>query len=111
MRVSPLRRLARPRPAPLSLRQRRWQSTQHAESAPPSQPRTQQKPNPHSNFYKTFGRPLVKNFLIATAVFQALYYGWAKLESIEVKQEKEREVRSLQGEIEGLTGWKAETKK
>jgi len=70
---------------------------------------TYQSPTPpkksaHSDFYKTFGRPLAKNFLIAVAVYQVLYYSWLKMESMEEKQEKEGEMRSLEGQLKGLTG-------
>ncbi|KAK5122489.1 hypothetical protein LTR85_004073 [Meristemomyces frigidus] len=79
-------------------RQLRSQSTYQ----PPSPPRAQQ-PNPHGNFYKQFGRPVAKNFLIAVLTYQVLYYSWMKLESIEVKQEKGGEMHALEGELKGLT--------
>lgn len=40
-------------------------------------------------FYKHRGRPVFKALLIAICTYQVLYWGWAKLESLEVKQEKE----------------------
>jgi len=79
----------------------RRQSTYQAPDPPHSQ-----QPNLHRNFYKTFARPLAKTFLIAVATYQVLYLSWLKLESIEVKHDKEAEMRSLKGELEGLTGKK-----
>ncbi|TKA45404.1 hypothetical protein B0A55_13182 [Friedmanniomyces simplex] len=99
-------RLLTPTPLPLH----RLQSTYQPPDPPLSQ--QQQQPshdnsnnnnNPHGNFYKTFGRPLAKTFLIAVATYQLLYISWLKLESMEVKREKEGEMRALRGELEGLT--------
>ncbi|KAF2769897.1 hypothetical protein EJ03DRAFT_86251 [Teratosphaeria nubilosa] len=71
------------------------------------QPPDPPKANPHGNFYKQFGRPVAKNFLIAIATFQVLYIGWIKLEGIEIRHEKGEEMKGLQHELEGLTGKKA----
>jgi len=87
-----------PRPSiPLHLR---LQSTYQ----PPSPPAGTQPPNPHGTFYKTFGLPLAKTFLIAVATYQVLYISWSKLESMEVTREKEAEMRGLRGELKDLVG-------
>lgn len=70
---------------------------------PPDPPRSEQ-PNAHRNFYKEFGRPVARSFLIAVATYQILYYSWSKLESMEMKREKEGEMRALEGELRKLTG-------
>lgn len=80
-----------------TLRPRRLNSTYQ----PPDPPKSAS--NPHRNFYKTFGRPIAKNFLIAVCTYQLLYLGWTKLESMEIKQQKEAEVQSLEGELRSLT--------
>ena len=54
-----------------------------------------------------FGRPIAKNFLIAVCTYQVLYWSWLKLESLEIKQEKEDEMRSLEGELRSLTKGKS----
>ena len=36
-------------------------------------------------FYKSFGRPVAKVFLGAIFTYQVLYWGWAKLESLETR--------------------------
>jgi hypothetical protein len=43
------------------------------------------------NFYKTFTRPVAKCALIAVFVYQLAYFGWAKLETDEIKQDREGE--------------------
>ena len=75
-------------------RQRRWNSTPQPEDPPQS--------NPHRDFYKTFGRPIAKNFLMAVATYQIIYWSWLKLESLELLKEKEVEVEALRGEMRNL---------
>lgn len=41
------------------------------------------------DFYKHNGRPILKTFLIALFTYEVLYWSWLKLESIEVKHDKE----------------------
>lgn len=77
--------------------QRRWNSTYQ-----PPEP-----PNRHREFYKTFARPIGKNFLIAVVTFQVIYLSWLKLESLETKKEKEGEIQSLEGELKSLTSGKS----
>jgi hypothetical protein len=79
------------------LAQRRSNSTYQ----PPQPPKSSS--NRHREFYKTFGRPIAKNFLIAVVTYQVLYWSWLKLESLEVKKEKEEEIQSLEGELKSLT--------
>ena len=71
-------------------------STSHPALPPdpyPSSEQPQRKPNPHGAIYKSggAGRAIAYNFLIAMVTFQVLYWGWMKLESLEVKKEKDRE--------------------
>ena len=77
---------------------RRPQSTYQA----PTPPRSQQ-PNPHRDFYKVFGRPVVKNFLVAVMTYQVLYYSWMYLENVEVQEQKGAEIKALEGEIKELS--------
>ncbi|KAL9528587.1 hypothetical protein SMMN14_07943 [Sphaerulina musiva] len=69
---------------------------------------TTEKRNPHREVYKQggMGRPVARNFLIAMATFQVLYWTWLKLESIEIKQEKLEELKGLESEVKSLTGFK-----
>lgn len=48
------------------------------------------------------------NFLVAMATFQVIYWGWLKLESLEVKEERTSEIERLEGEVGRLTGVKTE---
>ena len=74
---------------------RRFNSTEQ----PPSTP----KANRHGGFYKEYGPTVIKNFLIALCTYQALYWSWMKLESIERKQKGDSEVRALETEVRKLT--------
>ncbi|KXL50590.1 hypothetical protein M433DRAFT_141103 [Acidomyces richmondensis BFW] len=87
-------RLARRRLVNLSVSSVRCQSM-YRPTEPPS--------NPHRSFYGTFGRPIAKNLLIALATFQILYLSWLKLESMEIKREKESEIHSLESELKSLS--------
>ncbi|KAF7188292.1 hypothetical protein HII31_10356 [Pseudocercospora fuligena] len=82
------------------------QEQQPQYQAPSASPEPAQKPNPHREVYKSggAGRAVAYNFLIAMVTFQVLYWSWLKLESMEVKKEKQDEVKSLEGEIKKLTG-------
>jgi hypothetical protein len=42
-------------------------------------------PSKHASFYKTFGRPILKVALGAIFTYQLAYYGWVKMETIEVQ--------------------------
>lgn len=41
------------------------------------------------DFYKSFGRPTAKVFLMAWATYQIIYWSWSKLDFMEDKEEKE----------------------
>lgn len=87
-----------------SYRQQRQNSTTYQPPSPRTNEPTPKKPNPHGLWYRTFGRPVAKNFLIALFTYQVLYWGWLKMESVEVKKEKESEVRGLEGELKEVVG-------
>ncbi|CAK4013760.1 unnamed protein product [Lecanosticta acicola] len=73
-------------------------------------PQPPARPNLHREFYRGgAGRAVMFNFLVAMATFQVIYWGWLKLESLEVKREKESEIKSLEGELKALSE-KAEKK-
>ena len=40
-------------------------------------------------FYKTFTRPVAKCLLLAMFTYQLAYYAWVKLETDEIKHEKD----------------------
>lgn len=87
------------RMVPLS--SRRTSHRSNSTYQPPDPPKT--SGNRHGAYYKTFGRPVAKSFLIALCTYQLLYLGWLKLESLELKKDKDEEVRSLEGELRSLT--------
>lgn len=78
----------------------------HSTYQPPTPPGPRSGRDRHRDFYKTFGRPLAKNFLIAVATYQVLYFSWLKLESYETKRDGEAEVKSAEGELKELVGAK-----
>jgi hypothetical protein len=66
--------------------------------APPPFP-TPQPPNPHTNFYKTHGRALFKALTLAFFTYQVCYWAWLVLETEEIKDQKSREIKSLEEEV------------
>ena len=42
-----------------------------------------------SDFYKTFTRPVAKCLLMAMLTYQLAYFAWVKLETDEVKEERQ----------------------
>jgi len=105
--MPPLRPILKPlstRLSPFSRSPQHLRLRPQSTYQPPSPPTRTQPPNPHGTFYKTFGLPLARTFLIAVATYQVMYISWSKLESMEVTREKEAEMRGLRGELEGLVG-------
>ncbi|KAI6275049.1 hypothetical protein MCOR27_007143 [Pyricularia oryzae] len=49
------------------------------------------KPSLSGNFYKTFGRPILKVVLSAMFVYQVAYYGWVKMETDEITRDREEQ--------------------
>ena len=96
-----------PRQLPLAVHGRARLPSKRFDSTyqPPDAPKAVS--NPHRDFYRTFGRPIAKNFLIAVFTYQVLYWSWLKLESLEIKDEKQDEIRTLEGELKSLTKDKA----
>ena len=83
------------------LSSRRISHRSNSSYQPPDPPKASS--NRHGAWYKTFGRPVAKSFLIALCTYQILYLGWLKLESLELKKDKDEEVKSLEGELRSLT--------
>jgi hypothetical protein len=67
------------------------------------QPPVPPKSSRHGSFYRAFGTPVIKNFLIALCTFQAIYWSWLKLESVEMKKKGNHEIRLVEGELRHLT--------
>ncbi|KAI1115823.1 hypothetical protein F5Y14DRAFT_104952 [Nemania sp. NC0429] len=76
----------------------------HFSSAPtptPSDERPQGSLN-HKTFYKTFGRPVAKVFLLAIFTYQLAYYFWVRMEQNEIRAEVEATISDLEARIEKL---------
>ncbi|TRX95371.1 hypothetical protein FHL15_003702 [Xylaria flabelliformis] len=56
----------------------------------------------HKTFYKTFGRPIAKVFLMAIFTYQLAYYFWVKLEQDEARAEMQAIISDLEARIEQL---------
>ncbi|KAI0024354.1 hypothetical protein F4780DRAFT_775747 [Xylariomycetidae sp. FL0641] len=55
-----------------------------------------------SQFYGTFGRPILKVFLMAVFTYQIAYYFWVKLEQDEIKGEMQSTISELEERIHQL---------
>lgn len=64
---------------------------QHPTMTPPEQ----QPPN----FYRTYGRALFKALTLAFFSYQVVYWAWLTLETEEIKDQKNREIKSLEQEV------------
>ncbi|KAK5993193.1 hypothetical protein PT974_06621 [Cladobotryum mycophilum] len=53
------------------------------------------QPNPTSEFYKTFTRPVGKVLVLAIFTYQVAYWTWTKLEADEVREETDGECELL----------------
>ncbi|KAF1355316.1 hypothetical protein BDV97DRAFT_395684 [Delphinella strobiligena] len=67
---------------------------------PPTPQPSSPASNPHRDFYKSFGRPTAKVFLMAWATYQIIYWSWSKLDFMEDKEEKEEELKSLERDLQ-----------
>jgi hypothetical protein len=65
----------------------------------PSSSSSAQPQNPHRNFYRTHGRALFKALTLAFFTYQVCYWAWLVLETEEIKDQKTREITSLEGEV------------
>ncbi|KAI1096893.1 hypothetical protein F5B19DRAFT_488099 [Rostrohypoxylon terebratum] len=61
-----------------------------------------QQPSPNSQFYRTFGRPIAKVFLLAIFTYQLAYYFWVRLETDEIKSELRATITDLEARIDRL---------
>ncbi|KAI1434625.1 hypothetical protein GGR50DRAFT_394794 [Xylaria sp. CBS 124048] len=109
--VAPLRKmtlLPRPTPQPRALRQLlprvRFSSTQGPDESKP------QGSLNHTTFYKTFGRPIAKVFLLAIFTYQLAYYFWVRLEMDEMRAETQAIITDLEARIKQLEKGREQTK-
>ncbi|KAH7266736.1 uncharacterized protein BKA55DRAFT_684020 [Fusarium redolens] len=56
-------------------------------------------PSPVSQFYRTFTRPVAKTLLIAVFTYQLAYWTWVKLETDEIRAEREATIEKLETTI------------
>ncbi|EKJ70386.1 hypothetical protein NXS19_012578 [Fusarium pseudograminearum] len=65
------------------------------------------QPSPTSQFYRTFTRPIAKTLLIAVFSYQLAYWSWVKLETDEIRAERDATIEKLETTIKE---YDAETK-
>ena len=63
-------------------------------------------PSAHRGFYKQFGRPIAKVFLMSMAVYQTAYYMWLKLEKDEEARDQSAEIEGLENRLKQVTNYK-----
>ncbi|KAF4442384.1 hypothetical protein FACUT_2043 [Fusarium acutatum] len=56
-------------------------------------------PSPVSQFYRTFTRPIAKTLLIAVFTYQLAYWTWVKLETDEIRAERDATIEKLETTI------------
>jgi len=57
------------------------------------------QPSPSSNFYRTHGRALFKALTLAFFSYQVVYWAWLTLETEELRDQKNREIKALEAEV------------
>jgi len=64
-------------------------------------PQKQQHSDPDArpSIYRTHGRALLKALTLAFLTYQVVYWTWLTLETEEIKDSKNREIRSLENEV------------
>ncbi|TLD23985.1 hypothetical protein PspLS_06628 [Pyricularia sp. CBS 133598] len=60
------------------------------------------KPSLSGDFYKTFGRPILKVVLSAMFVYQVAYYAWVKMETDEITRDRQAEIAKLEDKLSAL---------
>ncbi|KAI1776075.1 hypothetical protein F4818DRAFT_440448 [Hypoxylon cercidicola] len=109
---APLRTLAARRPVSAQPRLATQLQQRFSSSQPQPQP---QAPAPEgflsrfyrnaesaSQFFRTFGRPIAKVFLLAIFTYQVAYYFWVRAEQDEIRSEMRATISALEARIEQL---------
>ncbi|EXJ79079.1 hypothetical protein A1O3_08580, partial [Capronia epimyces CBS 606.96] len=63
------------------------------------QPQPQPPPEKPVNFYQTHGRAVFKALTLAFLSYQIVYWTWLTLETEEIKDQKNREIETLEREV------------
>ncbi|KAI0541004.1 hypothetical protein GGR58DRAFT_498622 [Xylaria digitata] len=99
-------------PRPRQLPRARFSSTQAPNEPKPTGSLDPPLPTKqHKTFYKTFGRPIAKVFLMAIFTYQVAYYFWVRLEQEEKRAEMQAIISDLETRIEKLEQAKAQNKR
>ncbi|KAI1404587.1 hypothetical protein F4819DRAFT_112175 [Hypoxylon fuscum] len=80
--------------------QRTWQ--RFSSSQPPQPSPVPEEGSLNKQFFKNFGRPIAKVFLLAIFTYQVTYYFWTRAEQDEIKSEMRATISALEARIEQL---------
>ena len=94
-------------PQALTFTPRTFSTTHSLRQQHPQYPQTPERP---VSIYKTHGRALFKALTLAFFSYQVVYWAWLTLETEEIKDQKNQEIKSLEREVrlleEGRRGHK-----
>ncbi|ORY87607.1 hypothetical protein BCR37DRAFT_390146 [Protomyces lactucae-debilis] len=79
---------------------RQAENTAQATSLPPRPPKPESR---HIGFYRQFGRPLTRVFLMSSITYYSLHYLYWSLDYDEMSAEKQQQIRSLEAELDAKT--------
>ncbi|CAI6100446.1 hypothetical protein V2G26_008206 [Clonostachys chloroleuca] len=65
-----------------------------------ARPYSTKAPNPTSQFYKTFTRPIAKVVLGAVLTYQLVYWAWVKLETDEIIADTAETIKDLERKVD-----------
>ncbi|KIW17792.1 hypothetical protein PV08_04987 [Exophiala spinifera] len=82
--------------------QTRYLSTTRSFRQTPTQSSSEGPPEKPINFYGTHGRAFFKAITLAFLTYQIAYWAWLTLETEEIKDQKTREIKSLEQEVRSL---------
>ncbi|KAI0840235.1 hypothetical protein F5Y06DRAFT_294905 [Hypoxylon sp. FL0890] len=85
--LAPLRAFAAQRISPAIRTQQLERTWVRFSSSQQGQPQSPPEESINKEFFKTFGRPIAKVFLLAIFTYQLAYYFWVRLEQDEIKSE------------------------
>ncbi|CAM1508480.1 Fc.00g053280.m01.CDS01 [Cosmosporella sp. VM-42] len=68
------------------------------------------QPSVTAQFYKQFTRPMAKALLLAVFTYQLTYWSWVKLETDEIRAERDTEIATLEAKVDAYGKSKSEDK-
>lgn len=72
---------------------------QQQQPAPPDPSSYPAHEPPRYNFYRTHGRAFFKSFTLAFLTYQLVHWAWLLFETEEERDQREAQIKSLEGEV------------